>query len=181
MGLKPLDQIMLSWKKGCSMADERSNTLQQPLSLIGWIIYWIVGIIALAFFLGAIWMPSFTSIWNWLWGGGPPFRPIQAPFFVTAVWLLKSAFYYGYLVGVWLFPVAFVGSVIAESGDTLQQKEETKEAQSGGMGGRTKAALILMIPAIFALLWLQRFFTNLMYACVWGDACQIFLTTYGLG
>ena len=163
------------------MADERSDTSQQPRSLAGWIIYWIIGIVALAFFLGAIWMPSFTSIWNWLWGGGPPVRPIQAPFFVLAIWLLKSAFYYGYLIGVWLFPVAIIGSVIAESGDTPQKAEKTKETQSSGIGGRTKLALILFIPAILALLWLQRFFTNLMYACVWSDECQIFLATYGVG
>ena len=163
------------------MADEETDTPPQQRSLMGWIIYWIIGIIALALFLGAIWMPAATSIWNWLWGGGPPVRPIQAPLFVMAIWMLKSAFYFGYLIGVWLFPVAIIGSVIAESGDRPQQVKEKKEAQSGGLGGRTKAALILFIPALIALLWLQRFFTNFMYACVWGDECQVFLTSYGLG
>lgn len=165
------------------MVDEEIDTPPQQRSVMWWIIYWIIGIIALALFLGAIWMPAATTIWNWLWGGGPPVRPIRdaAPVFIMAIWMLKSALYFGYLIGVWLFPVVIIASVIAESGDARQQVEETKEAQPGGISGRTKAAIILFIPALFALLWLQRFVTNFMYACVWGDECQIFLTTNVLG
>ena len=165
------------------MTEESSNAAPGQRSVMWWIIYWIIGIIALALFLGAIWMPAATAIWNWLWGGGPPVRPIRnaAPLFVMAIWMLKSAFYFGYLIGVWLFPVVIIASVIAEFGDTPRQVEKTKEAQPGNISGRTKAAIILFIPALFALLWLQRFVTNFMYACVWGDECQIFLTTYGLG
>jgi len=165
------------------MADERSDTPRQQRSLMRWIIYWIIGIIVLALFLGAIWMPSATSIWNWLWGGGPPVRPIwgDGSLFVMAIWMLKSAFYYGYLIGVWLFPVAIISSVIAESGDAPQNVEETKGSQPGGISGRTKAAIILFFPALIALLWLQNFVTDLMFACVWNDECQVFLTAYGLG
>ena len=165
------------------MTDEETDTPPQQRSVMWWIIYWIIGIIALALFLGAIWMPAVISIWNWLWGGGPPVRPVMgsAPLFVMAIWMLKSTIYFGYLIGAWLFPVIIIASGMAEAGDTPQQVEETKEAKPGGISGRSIAAIILFLPALFALLWLQHFVTNFMYACFWGDECQIFLAAYGLG